>query len=188
MNIQTLIYAFMLSTALAGMASAQVPALEQGRTSLGGSTADAKSQLNSDDKKFFEKAATSGLSEVKAGELAAESGSDPSVKAFGKHMVEDHQKVNQDLVRLAQSKGVTLPMTLDKSHQEDLDKLKEKTGPDFDKAYAKGQIDDHEDAVDLFKKAAKSKDNDISAFASANLSTLQMHLQMAKDLKKKLKG
>jgi putative membrane protein len=64
--------------------------------------------------------------------------------------------------------------------------LKTKQGSDFDKAYARQEVKDHEEAVKLFKDASRSKDPDIAAFAQKILPTLEHHLAMAKSMKKAL--
>ena len=45
-------------------------------------------------------------------------------------------------------------------------------------------LKDHKEAVSLFQKESKSKDSDLSGFASSTLPTLQEHLKMAQDLGK----
>jgi putative membrane protein len=140
--------------------------------------------LAASDQKFFKKAAIGGMSEVAAGQLASQQGTDPGVKAFGQQMVTDHQKANDELKMLAQQKGVTLPADPDATHQKALDQLKSKQGKTFDTAYARQEVKDHNDTISLFQAAARSKDPDISAFAQKTLPTLQHHLGMAKDLNK----
>jgi putative membrane protein len=144
--------------------------------------------LGASDKKFFVKAAGGGLAEVAAGQLASQTSANPDVKSFADQMVKDHTKANDELTQLAQTKGVTLPQAPDASHQKDLDKLKQKQGAAFDKAYVKAQIADHKSTISLFEQASKSKDPDIAAFAQKTLPTLKMHLVMVKGLQKKLPG
>ncbi|HSD45787.1 MAG TPA: DUF4142 domain-containing protein [Pyrinomonadaceae bacterium] len=45
------------------------------------------------------------------------------VKQFGQRMVDDHSKVNTELMTLATSKGMTLPAALDQKHQAEMTKL-----------------------------------------------------------------
>ncbi len=144
--------------------------------------------LGSSDKKFFVKAGGGGWAEVAAGQLASQTSANPDVKSFADQMVKDHTKANDELTQLAQTKGVTLPQAPDASHQKDLDKLKQKQGAAFDKAYVKSQIADHKSTISLFEQASKSKDPDIAAFAQKTLPTLKMHLVMVKGLQKKLPG
>jgi putative membrane protein len=49
-------------------------------------------------------------------------------------------------------------------------------------------VDDHEDAVNLFKSHSESgKDPELKAFAAKTLPVLQGHLNMIKDIKAKMK-
>lgn len=49
-------------------------------------------------------------------------------------------------------------------------------------------VKDHEDAVDLFTKAAKKSDDaEVQAFAAKTLPKLQHHLDQAKAIKRALK-
>lgn len=150
----------------------------------GTGTDSPSASLAASDQKFFKKAAIGGMSEVAAGQLASQQGTDPGVKTFGQQMVTDHQKANDELKMLAQRKGVTLPADPDAMHQKALDNLKSKQGKAFDTAYARQEVKDHNDTISLFQAAAKSTDPDISAFAQKTLPTLQHHLGMAKDLNK----
>src|SRR5262249_55888961 len=80
----------------------------------------------------------------------------------------------------------SLPTAMDRSHQSKLDKLKEVKGADFAKMFEDTQRSLHKDATSLFERYAKGgENNDLKAFASKNLPTLQHHLQMAEDLQSK---
>jgi putative membrane protein len=64
-----------------------------------------------------------------------------------------------------------------------IDGLNSATAQDFDKTYAKQQVDAHQEAVDLFKKyAAKGDDQDVKQFAERTLPTIEHHLDEAKKL------
>jgi putative membrane protein len=138
---------------------------------------------NSKDSEFAMKAAQGGLAEVTEGQLAATKGSDPKVKEFGQKMLADHSKANDELKAAAQQSGVTLPTEASKKEQNDAKKLEQKSGKDFDDAYAKMMVKDHEQDVALFKKEAESgSDPNLKAFAQKTLPTLEQHLSMAKSL------
>lgn len=141
-------------------------------------------KLKHSDKAFFEKAAKSGMKEVEISQGTLEHLTNPQVKSFAQMMVTDHSQANQELMALAAKKGVTLP-SKDLKYDE---KWSKKTNDkDLDEDYIKQMVDDHEEAVKLFEKAAKSDDAEIAAFAQKTLPTLQHHLTMARDLKKMVK-
>lgn len=174
-------------------ALALAAALLLGATAAQAQTANAPAAagaraVDSSDRKFVDKAAQGGLAEIELGKLAQQRGSDPQVKAFGERMVQDHGKANDELLRIANQKGLPAP-AMDHSHQRDAEKLGKKSGADFDKAYMKHMLDDHKKDVKDFEKASKSaKDADIKDFAARTLPTLQAHLQQAQTTYDAVKG
>jgi putative membrane protein len=146
--------------------------------------ADARagaSTLARADRDFVMEAAMAGMAEVEAGRLAARKASSPAVKQFAQKMVDDHTASNAELMQLAQGKGVMPPGELDRSHRKAMDGLEKRSGDDFDKAYMKMQVADHQKAVSLFEKQAKNgKDAELKQWAQAKLPVLREHLQMAR--------
>ena len=139
--------------------------------------------MTSQDRDFIMDAAMGGLEEVELGHMAAQLGTSDAVKQFGQRMVDDHSKANSELMTLASSKGITLPTTLDEKHQKDVTKLRAMKGAEFDRAYSKMMLSDHNKDVSEFEKqSTKGTDPDLKAFASKTLPTLQEHLQMARSL------
>lgn len=141
-----------------------------------------------DDTEFAVAAADGGMMEVKLGELAQTNGASSAVKEFGKTMVTDHSKANEELIALAKTKNISLPMSLSDDKQKKVDDMASKKGKDFDKAYAAFMVDDHKEDVDDFQEAAKdAKDPEIKAWAAGKVPTLQHHLEMAQSLKSSIK-
>ena len=134
---------------------------------------------------FVHKAAMSDMYEVQAGKLAAEKGQSDAVKQFGQQMVDAHTKTTEELTGIVKTKNIKVdfPTKLDAKHQKLIDDLNSATADNFDKAYAKQQVDAHQEAVDLFKKyAASGDDADVKQFAEKTLPTIQHHLDEAKKL------
>jgi putative membrane protein len=157
--------------------SANAPAMSTDTSAPRGAS-DAK--LSHGDKKFMEEAAKGGMAEVQLGQLAAQKAGSEDVKKFGQKMADDHAKANDELKKLASSKGVELPTDLDRSAKREHDKLSKMSGADFDREYMKHMVDDHKKDVKDFQKEAKSaKDPDVKSFASSTLPTLEQHLQLA---------
>lgn len=140
------------------------------------------------DASFAVDVADAGRLEVELGKLAETNASAASVKNFGKQMVTDHGKANDELMTLAKTKGITLPAALSDKCQKMYNDLSAKKGSDFDKAYMDAQVDGHKDVVDLLQKESdKGEDPDIKAWAQGKLPTVQHHLDMAKQIKDGLK-
>lgn len=136
------------------------------------------------DQQFMMKAAQGGMAEVELGNLAKEHASSQAVKDFGRHMVDDHSKANDELKSLAARKNVTLPGSIDAKDQATKDRLSKMNGAAFDKAYMRDMVMDHKKDVAEFQKEANSgMDPDVKNWASKTLPTLQQHLQMAQSTK-----
>ena len=142
-----------------------------------------------DDKKFLKDAAMGGMTEVELGKLAAQKGSSEDVKQFGQKMVDDHTKANDQLKEVATKESIQVPDALDSKHQSRVEKLSKLSGADFDKAYVKDQLKDHQQDVGEFQREAQNgSDPNVKQFASATLPVLQEHLSMIKDISKKGKS
>jgi len=78
---------------------------------------------------------------------------------------------------------------MDKDHKALMDKLSGLSGNEFDKEFIRAAVKSHEKGVKSFEKQSTSAtDADVKAFATNTLPTLREHLQMARDLDKKLSG
>ena len=134
--------------------------------------------LSSADRSFLLKAAKAGMKEVDVSRAVEDRLTDPSIKATAEMMITDHGKANAELAALAAQKGVDLAPDDMKAG----DKWSKKT-KDLEEDYVKEMKGDHEDAVKLFTKGAKSDDPDVAAFATKTLPTLEHHLSMVSALK-----
>jgi putative membrane protein len=147
----------------------------------------AKGHSASADATFMQRAAMSSMAEVAHGKQATSNAADAAVNTFGRRMVDDHTKANEELKGLASKKGVSLPTELDQKHQAMQQKLEKMKGAEFDRAYMQHMVQAHKDAVTLFQNEAKNgKDGEARAWAEKTLPTLQEHLKMATEIHAKL--
>jgi len=133
------------------------------------------------DMSFYKSLAEGGIAEVRDGKLAEAKAADPKIKDFGAMMVKDHSAANQELMTLAQSKGIKLPdgpgMGADATKMK-LNVLADLSGASFDKSYVKGQVKAHRDTVALLQnEISTGKDPEAKAFAQKVLPTVQSHLK-----------
>jgi putative membrane protein len=151
---------------------------------------DPGNSLSESDKVFVTNAADGGMFEVKAGEMAVAKGDSTSmgfmngdslsVKSFGRMMITDHTKVNEELKDLATRKGASVPTTLSAPKQQKLDSLSAVSGEAFNQMYAKMMVSSHEETVKLFQsQAASGNDAEIKSWASDKIPALQHHLETA---------
>jgi putative membrane protein len=150
------------------------------------SAAQAQS-VSEQDLTFAEEAAKSGLLEVQLGELATKQADSSDVQDFGRRMVEDHGKANEQLKLIAEEKGITLPDNLDQDQQHTIDELSQLSGEEFDSAYMDQMVKDHENDVVAFREQVESgKDPGLRAFAEETLPTLEEHLNLAQQIDQEL--
>ncbi|HTO04728.1 MAG TPA: DUF4142 domain-containing protein [Opitutus sp.] len=145
-------------------------------------TTPTTAKLARSDRNFLEKAVHAGLKEVSVSQGVLSRVTNPQVKHFAEMMVSEHSQANTELTSLAASKGVMLPAKETKFAE----KWTKKTG-DVDEDYMEEMVSDHDEAVKLYEKAAKSEDPEIAAFARKTLPKLQQHFVQAKELKKLVK-
>jgi putative membrane protein len=132
---------------------------------------------------FVDKAATAGLYEVKAAELARDKTQDPQVREFADQMIADHGAANRELNSYANQHELMAPTKIDDKHQKMLDKLAKLSGEDFDREYARQQLEAHKEAVKLFENQASSgADKGLKQWANGKVPILKAHLGHAQKL------
>ena len=142
-----------------------------------GFAADAVSR---EDKEFLKNASELGLTEIQLGQLAFEKATSPELKALGGELIAHHGKTNQELILLAQKKGVDLKMEPTSAQKSMLAAFEGKSGSEFDKELLEHVRKDHEKGLRAFADAAAdSKDPDINAFALKNLTVMKDHYKKA---------
>lgn len=140
--------------------------------------------------KFLAEAIRGGLAEVELGKAAAQKASSPEVKQFAERMVTDHTAANEKLMDLAKKYKIetegtygTQPLRPDEQKVAKLREMSGMSGEQFDQAYVRDAVEDHQAAVDLFKSQTKEgKSPDVVDFAKATLPVLEEHLEAARSL------
>lgn len=141
-------------------------------------------KMSSGDQKFMMTAATGGMAEVEMARLALQKSASDAVKQYAQKMIDDHTANGEELMRLASSKGVTLPARPDAKQMAMMTKMQKLSGAEFDMMYVKeAGVKAHEKMEKLYmKESAGGTDADAKAFAARTLPAVQMHLQMARDM------
>jgi putative membrane protein len=168
-NIKFVSQLSVLALAIAAISLPRVATAETTPTGEG-------SPLSAKDRTFMKKAAKGGTMEVALGKLAEQNAQNGDVKSFGKRMVTDHGKANDELKSIASKKGVQLPS-------------KEHVGKwTSDKAYMDLMVKDHEkDLAEFKEEASNGSDPDVKKFADDTANLIQEHLDLAKEIHAKLK-
>ena len=132
---------------------------------------------------FIRNAAEGNMAEVKLGQLAQEKAQSPEVKKFAERMVNDHTKANEQLKQVANQEHVNFPTDVNSKDAATYRSLEKLSGPEFDKAYARTMVRDHEKDVAEFKhEASAAQTAPVKQYAQETLPTLESHLQEAKQM------
>ncbi|MEN3293795.1 MAG: putative rane protein [Burkholderiales bacterium] len=134
-----------------------------------------------DSNEFLAKAMQDGIWEIQTSHLAFQKSSDPDVKKFSTRMIDDHTKMDLEVVELAKISGAKLPQEITADQKIKFDDMSKLSGHEFDKRYMQYNVHDHERQVKAFSdQADKGSDVGVRAFAARNLPVLKEHLQAAK--------
>ena len=154
--------------------------------------------VSAGDTEFVEDAASSGMTEVKLGELAQQKAQSAEVKQFAEMMTRDHTKGGEALKQIAKQHSITVPSQPDDDHTELINRLSQQSGAEFDREYMDAMVESHENMIDLLQTRAsedrfgdnkgavqpEGSDNPVEAalnqFASNTLPTARRHLEEAR--------
>jgi putative membrane protein len=86
---------------------------------------------------FMMWAANTTMTEAAYAEAAKTKASRKDIKDYAAGIEKDHKALHDQIKTLAQQKNITLPASLSDESRKDIDKLSEKTGNEYDKAFIK---------------------------------------------------
>jgi len=134
---------------------------------------------------FANTAAASDAFEIETSKLAVAKGASAAVKRFADKMIEAHTASTEKLKGVTDklSPAITPYATLSDAQKQTVDSLGKLSGADFDKAYAKAQVEAHQATLTALKDYAANGDSaPLQAFAKGLVPTVAAHLNMAKSL------
>jgi putative membrane protein len=138
---------------------------------------NSRSMLDRSEQEFLQAAASGNSAEIQMGKIAEQNSSDPRIRQIGSELVKDHTQANQELQRLAASKGLALNFQPTSSQQRDIQALQQKRGDDFNKAFLNQNLKAHEKTIAQFQKESqRAKDPEVRSWANKMLPGLHHHL------------
>jgi putative membrane protein len=138
--------------------------------------------LVSQDRDFLERASEGNNAEVSIGNLVNGNALRGEVVSLGKLVAADHVAAQNQLAAIATAKQISLTTSLGE-HQANYDRLVDRKGDEFDPEFVKVMIEEHDQALELFKGEAKNGvDRELKAYAAAMVPKLETHLAHAKAL------
>ncbi|HET7468281.1 MAG TPA: DUF4142 domain-containing protein [Gemmatimonadales bacterium] len=131
------------------------------------------------DSNFIQTTMSLGLLQVKLGKLAQEKGSSEVVRDFGKRMLADYSKVNEQLATAARQAAYPHPVLL-RQHQQTVERFKSMGKSSFDKNYIAEMVGRHDEAAGLFAVEAKGgRVQSLKQLAAALLPDMQRYQSLA---------
>jgi putative membrane protein len=149
----------------------------------------APHQTNNTDRLFAQLAAAGGMAEVEFARMAGEKGEAKRVKDFADLMARDHGDANAKLKALADDAKIPLPKEVMPDHKQVKKRLDGLNGRDYDVAYIKSQIVDHQKTAQLLAwEIGSGEDAALQRFAAETLPKVLRHLQTAQTIHSELTG
>lgn len=135
---------------------------------------------------FLVRAADANGREAALAGWATEHATIPEVRQFASMLQKEHAQQTNEIKQLAQVRNVTLPDSLDRLLQSDVDNLQKKTGKAIDKEFIGSMIRHHRSSIDLYKDASgKVNDNEVRMHIDNSLPALQRHLDSVQAIQKR---
>ena len=141
------------------------------------------------DKMFVKKAISGNYNEIDASKMALQKSQNDQVKQYAQKMIDDHQKMLDDLHALAGQENIKFKDEPTSEGKKMAAKLNGLSGGDFDKAYVTGMVKDHkEDVRDFQAEINSGKDQPTKDAAQKSLPVIQDHLQMIQGIQQSMKS
>ena len=145
-----------------------------------GPAAAQQPQSLASDSVFITRAGSAGLLQVKLGKLAEKKGSSTAVVEFGKRMVTDYSKANEELKAAAKVAGFPGPALL-RQDQQLFDRFNGMGRSSFDKNYMAEMVKQHSEEVRLFRgESAGGRVQSLKQLASRMLPDTEQRLSLAR--------
>jgi|GEM_PF-1137553 len=132
---------------------------------------------------FTVEAFLNSMTGIELSKLALKNASDNRVKILAQNILTDHGLIYRKLDELAKRKTITLPIVMDKKHQDFYEKLNETESHKFNRQFIDLIVESSEDNIQLYEKAINDvEDAELNALINKTLSKLKQHVQTAKTL------
>ena len=147
-------------------------------------SADTKS---TDDSEFVQEAIRGNLAEIQMGELAKERAQSKDVRDYGRMLVDDHSKANQNAIAAAKSMNIAAPTEPSEQQKKEHDAIANMSGSQFDSLFMSHMIQDHRHDIAQYKAQAQSgRSSKATDYAKSTLPTLNSHFSKAQAVQMKL--
>ena len=141
--------------------------------------------LSNSDKQFMMTAARMDMTEAHAGQMAENQAARTDVKNLGKTLDQDHTASYEDLTKLAEQDGVSLPKGINAAKDPTIGQLVRLKGDHFDRRFVRDQTAAERRELAVFQREAKHGSNaDLKVYAGKMVQTLQKDLRLTEECAK----
>jgi putative membrane protein len=156
-----------------GALAAGIPGAASGASSVKG--------VSGLDAEYLKSSMQGDLFEVRGGQMARKTSTNPAVVTLANRLVADHSKSYSESAKLARKLGVTVPKAPTPSQQWELDIVGTLTGPAFNHWYSSLETQDHvqdiEETTGEIKDGANSQ---VRSGARKELPMLRLHERLSR--------
>jgi len=131
----------------------------------------------------------SNSAELSLGRMAQQKATNAQVKQFAQRMVTDHQSMQNEWRAVASQGGVTISGTVNPTYQQQVTRLNQLSGAEFDRAFMNAMVQNHQSAVNAFQsRGQNSSSTEVRTLVNKGLPTIQEHLRVARQLSAQVGG
>jgi putative membrane protein len=138
--------------------------------------------IDAEAQNFITKGIEGGNAEVQLSQLALKTSKSKAITDYAGMMIAEHTDAGKELKKIAVDQSASVPDTLTKVHTQLIDALSKKTGSAFDKDYIQAMVQDHEQAIALFKTVTGNPNKKLTDFSGKTLPKLKDHLKRANEI------
>jgi putative membrane protein len=125
--------------------------------------------------------------EIAAGKLAQKKGSSAEVKDYGKKLIADHTRSNQEVMATAKKAGITPNDSELTAHDQEMmrvdkkkmDELKRLSGTEFDRAFTQELSRDHDHMISMLRDSKKQLSAPVRELVDNTIPVMEQHKDLA---------
>jgi putative membrane protein len=131
---------------------------------------------------FLRQAGMGDNAEIRAGAMAESHARSNAVRDYGRKLQRDHRHASQMAAPLLRRMRVAPPAGIPPEARTAMRRLERTRGREFDRAFARQMVIDHQKMIAKFEAQARGRDRATAQFARAQLPVLREHLRIARGL------
>ena len=134
---------------------------------------------------FVKEAIQGNLAEIRIGQIAAQRTQNDAIRKLGETLRQDHSVALQRAKRIAEAMHVDVPTEPSADAKRKYEELAKLSGSNFDAAFARQMVADHEASIAKYRAHVQSDDEAVASYVRESLPELEGHLAMARQLQEK---